>query len=294
MSLKEYLDKKRRFVDETLDRWLPAAPGDRLKEAMRYSLMAGGKRVRPILAIAACEACGEKMERALPVGCALEMIHTYSLIHDDLPAMDNDDVRRGRPTAHKAFDEATAILAGDSLLTEAFRILSQKGREIGISAAILVDVISDISLASGFEGMAGGQMLDLQFEGKDVGAAELENIHRHKTGKLLQVAVVTGGKVGGGTPEQIEALSRFGQAIGLAFQIADDILDVEGWENKEWKNAGGDAKNKKVTYPSVLGLAASKKKAQELIETAHEALRPFGNEAQALREIASYIIQRRN
>lgn len=294
MNLKDYLKTKQVLVESSLNQWLPSQAGERLREAMRYSLLAGGKRLRPVLAIAACEACGGEATQALPLACALEMIHTYSLIHDDLPAMDNDSLRRGRPTSHKIYGEAMAILAGDSLLTEAFHVLAQKGREAGIDPTVLVDVIADVARASGVDGMAGGQVMDLAAEGCDIDLKALETLHAYKTGRLIQVAVVAGAKVGGGSPQQVETLARYGEAIGLAFQIADDILDVESGTEVLGKTAGKDQARHKATYPSLLGLEESKKREKDLVQSAIAAASLFKERGEPLKAIASYIIERQN
>lgn len=291
------MEEKRRQVDGFLEKHFQVPNPDfgRLFEAMRYSLLAGGKRVRPLLLLAAYEACGGKedgtgYEAALRIAASLEMIHTYSLIHDDLPAMDNDDLRRGRPTNHKMFDEATAILAGDALLTEAFEVIAASK---GISADILIHVIRDIARASGGHGMAGGQALDLDSEGRKITASELENLHRHKTGCLIEVSVHCGARLAEATPERLHAIRIYGESIGLAFQIADDILDVEGGTAELGKTAGSDAKHDKATYPSIIGLEKSKAQAAGLIERAISSLREFDGRADPLREIARFIISRK-
>lgn len=296
-ELTPYLAHRQQLIDRFLFQRIPkdSVPAPSLFEAMRYSLEAGGKRLRPILMLAAWEACTASTDPypdvLLRVACALEMIHTYSLIHDDLPAMDNDDLRRGRPTNHRVFGEATAILAGDALLTEAFALLA--AGESG-DPHTLLQVIRQIAEASGGLGMAGGQALDLQAAGKEISPQELETLHRHKTGCLIHVACVVGGELASGNREQLAALDRYGQAVGLAFQIADDILDVEGGTEELGKTAGADAAHGKKTYPSVVGLPASKQKAQALVAEATGALRSFGESANPLRAIASYIVERRS
>ena len=254
-----------------------------LVEAMEYSLMAGGKRLRPALALGAARAAGAEEEVALPAACALEMIHTYSLIHDDLPAMDNDDLRRGRPTAHKAFGEATAILAGDALLTLAFEVLAEAG-----SAAI----VREIAHASGVCGMAGGQFVDLESEGKQLSLEELRGIHRRKTGALIRVAVRAGALAAGAPGPVLAALTAYGEHVGLAFQIADDILDVVGDEAAIGKPVGSDVANEKATYPAILGLAASQRLAREAADAAIDALAGLGEEAAMFRKLANYIVER--
>ncbi len=305
VDLSAYLKPRQELMNRYLAERVPAEapPAGLLFEAMNYSLCAGGKRLRPVLVLAAWEACRGVLQYAptellpkyppavLAAACALEMIHTYSLIHDDLPAMDDDDLRRGKATCHKAYDEATAILAGDALLTEAFNILATSSTD---NAQALLEVIADIAKASGAQGMAGGQVLDLQAEGRTISADELETLHRYKTGCLLQVSCVVGAKLAGATTAQLEALSIYGQNIGLAFQIADDILDVEGGTEELGKTAGADAAHDKNTYPSLLGLEASKQKEHALIEEAIETLAGFGAAGEPLQAIASYIIARKS
>ncbi|MBI2082841.1 MAG: polyprenyl synthetase family protein [Deltaproteobacteria bacterium] len=293
MKIALYLEEKRQKTDRFLESVVrEEGSSDRLKEAIRYSLLAGGKRIRPILLMAASEACGagnEIEELTLPVGAALEMIHTYSLIHDDLPAMDNDDLRRGRLTNHKVYGEAMAILAGDSLLTEAFNLISslktQKPQRI-------LDVIREIASSAGVEGMAGGQALDLNAEGRRISPEELERLHRMKTGRLICAAVVSGAILAEAAEKQLMAIRNYGFAIGLAFQIADDILDVEGESKVLGKTAQSDAAHAKSTYPSLLGLEKSKRLAQESTDKAISALQIFNGQAEPLREIARYIISR--
>ncbi len=293
LDLKYYLEERRKIVDQALEKFLPAADTwpTRLHQAIRYSMLAGGKRLRPILAIAGAEAVGADFETVLPTACALEMIHTYSLIHDDLPAMDDDDLRRGRPTNHKIYGDAMAILAGDSLLTHAFSTISAHRRP-GQDSAI-VEVIQRIALASGSLGMAGGQAEDLLSEKKKIPLTELERLHRHKTGKLIQVAVEVGAILGAASPPQLESLSRYGECIGLSFQIADDILDIEGGE-EIGKDIGSDVANEKATYPALLGIEESKRLAKELTEKALAALQDFDQKADPLREIAKYVVYRKN
>ncbi len=293
-NLKSYLQEKRKVVEETLEKLLPSEQEwpARLHESMLYSIRAGGKRLRPILVIASCEACGADSRRVLPVAVAIEMIHTYSLIHDDLPAMDDDALRRGKPTNHKVFGEAVAILAGDALLTEAFRIMSRY-RHPELSPVALIEVIEAIAEASGSKGMAGGQVVDLESEDQTIDLEKLERLHKHKTGRLIRVSVEAGAKLGGASPPQLKALSLYGEKIGLAFQIADDVLDIEGGE-EIGKDLGSDVANHKATYPSVLGLEESKKRARLLIEEALASLQIFDAKANPLREIAHYVVNRKS
>jgi len=284
--LSSYLREKKTLIDRYLMMFL-GSPGKlppTLYESMRYSLSAGGKRIRPILSIASCEAVGGMTENVIPAAIAIEMIHTYSLIHDDLPAMDNDDLRRGKPTNHKVFGEATAILAGDGLLTLAFSILS------GVSNSM--KILHEIALAAGPEGMVGGQQLDIENEGKNIDVKALEELHRRKTGALILAAVRSGGIAGGAVETQLSALTDYGMKIGLAFQIADDILDLEGDVEYIGKSPGKDVKQNKNTYPALLGLAESKIVARNLVDEALEALESFDEKAVPLRMIAEYIVDR--
>ena len=265
---------------------------DDLHRAMNYSLEAGGKRIRPILTLAACEAVGGNIKNVMPAACALEFIHTYSLIHDDLPAMDNDDYRRGKPTCHRTFDEATAILAGDALLTAAFEMLSRKDLFNGVDPRINMEIINDIARAAGHAGMVGGQQADMEAEGKQVDLPTLEFIHTHKTGALILASVKAGAKLGGGNNSQIKALAKYGEYAGLAFQIADDILDVTGTTETLGKDAGSDEARGKATYPALLGLKEAKDRAKELLQLALDNLKNFDAKAAPLREIARYIVNR--
>ena len=294
-DLKSYLLDKRQYIDAALHLILETAPQPkaRILEAMRYALMSGGKRLRPVLCLAACETVGGNTELALPVACALEMIHTYSLIHDDLPAMDDDCLRRGRPTCHITFDEATAILAGDALLTLAFETLSSKENRKHIPAEHWLNIISVISVASGYKGMVEGQMRDMLAEQQGcLLLSELEELHLLKTGALIEASVCSGALLGQGTFEQIASLKVFSKNIGLAFQIADDILNVEGDPLIMGKGAGTDRHRCKSTYPSMLGLPESKEAASRLIAQAIESLARFDHKANPLRVIAAYIINR--
>ena len=296
MDIKRYLEEKKEIVDSALERYFPKemeSPSI-LHKAVRHSLFAGGKRIRPILSIAAFEAAGGKGNRILPFACALEMIHTYSLIHDDLPALDNDDYRRGKPTCHKAFGEAVAILAGDGLLTEAFKLMTDQSIHEGLRSdgRLVLNMIHEVAHAAGISGMIGGQVVDVESEGKEVDFPTLEYIHTHKTGAMILVSIRLGAMLGEVTEQILKAFTRYGERVGLAFQIADDILNVEGKAALLGKKTGGDLSRGKVTYPSLFGLEESKRKAKELIESAVDALSPFGPEADPLREIAHFIISR--
>ncbi len=300
MDIKRYLQDKKEIVEEALERYFPSPLAGEtefaasLRKAMRYSLFAGGKRIRPILSIASFEAVGGIGKKILPIACALEMIHTYSLIHDDLPAMDNDDYRRGRPTCHKVFGEAIGILAGDALLTEAFRLMSDCSMENDFrgNEKLILTVINQVAHAAGMSGMVGGQVADIKSEGREVDFRTIQYIHTHKTGAMILVSVRAGAEMGGATEEVLEALTSYGEKIGLAFQIADDVLNIEGDAAALGKSTGSDRSKGKATYPSVLGLGESKKKARELVESAVDTLSLLGQEADPLREIAEFIISR--
>ena len=295
-DLKAYLEERRGLVNRALQAYLPQVrgPAFRVTQAMHYSLFVGGKRLRPILCLAAAEAVGGDPGEVLPVACALEMIHTYSLIHDDLPAMDDDDLRRGQITCHKQYDEATAILAGDGLLTEAFRTLAAAADKFEGRERVLLDVINLVAAAAGYQGMVGGQMLDLLAEGRRVTLKELETIHRAKTGALLTAAVRAGALTGGGNRVEVTALTTYGEKFGLAFQITDDLLDVTGETAEMGKAAGMDEKRQKATYPAVLGLEATREWAERLVAEAVAALETFQAKAEPLRELAQYLLVRRS
>ncbi|HEY9905334.1 MAG TPA: farnesyl diphosphate synthase [Candidatus Sericytochromatia bacterium] len=290
-NLSTYLNQRQAQVEKALDRSLPLIYPEKIYEAMRYSLLAGGKRLRPILCLATCELAGGTIEMAMPTACALEMIHTMSLIHDDLPAMDNDDYRRGKLTNHKVYGEDIAILAGDGLLAYAFEYVATQTQDV--PAPQVLQVIARLGRAVGASGLVGGQVLDLESEGlSDIQEETLNFIHTHKTGALLEACVVCGGILAGVTEADQGRLSRYAQNIGLAFQIVDDILDITATQEELGKTAGKDLIAKKATYPSLWGLEASKAKAQQLVEAASSELKPFGEKAQALIAIAEYITTR--
>jgi len=292
-DLSAYLKERATRVDEYLMEIIDSVDNSSgaLRRAMEYSIFAGGKRLRPVLAIAACEAVGGTLEQILPAACALELIHTYSLIHDDLPAMDDDDYRRGVLTNHKVFGEATAILTGDALLTKAFEVLTDTNRFASPPSSLLW-VSSEIARAAGDAGMVGGQMIDMESEHRDVDIDMLTALHRKKTGALITVSVRTGAILGGGDETQVECLSEYGGCVGLAFQISDDILDVVGDQEKLGKRTGMDEARGKTTYISLLGLEESKKRSEALIDQATGALSSFDDRAQALRAIGRYVIER--
>ena len=296
MDLKAYLEERRSLVNRALAAYLPAVrgPAFRVVQAMHYSLFAGGKRLRPILCLAAAEAVGGGPEEVLPLACALEMIHTYSLIHDDLPSMDDDDLRRGQPTCHKQFNEATAILAGDGLLTEAFYTVAAAASRFQGREAVLLEIQQLLSEAAGYRGMVGGQMLDLMAEGRRITLQELEFVHRLKTGALITAATRAGALAGGGSRPQVAALTAYGERFGLAFQITDDLLDVEGDAAEMGKAPGMDAKRQKATYPALLGLEPSRQWAGRLVQEALAELEPFEERAAPLQELARYLLVRRS
>jgi len=285
-----YLRETRERVEVALDASLGPEEPENLRAAMRYSLLAGGKRLRPVLCLAACELAGAPTDLALPTAVALEMVHTMSLIHDDLPAMDNDDLRRGRPTNHKVYGEANAILAGDALLTRAFEMVAL--RSAGVPVERLLQVVGELSLASGAPGLVGGQVVDLECEAKQVDLETLEYIHLHKTGALLRACVVCGALIAGASDELLAALRTYARGIGLAFQIIDDILDVTASSEVLGKTAGKDLTADKTTYPKLLGLEESRLRADALVAEAKAALAPWSGQASPLLALADYITSR--
>ena len=290
-DIETYLSEKRKLIDGKIDIYMKDGESSPsvLTEAMRYSALAGGKRLRPILMIAASEAVGGNAEKVLPVACAVEMIHTYSLIHDDLPSMDDDSLRRGIPTNHTVFGEATAILAGDALLTDAFNLMVREGLSCGIDPSVICEVVMDVSGAAGSAGMIEGQAMDLALEGtKEVAVGEVERMHALKTGAMIKASVTAGARIAGASAEQLSKLESYAQAIGLAYQIIDDVLDIEGGK-KLGKERGADVKHRKSTYPELVGLEESRRKVSELTEKALTQLTDMGPGAEALREIAVYL-----
>ncbi|MEA5623045.1 geranylgeranyl diphosphate synthase CrtE [Nostoc sp. UHCC 0251] len=293
-NLAAYLKERQKLCDTALDQAIPIIYPETIYEAMRYSLLAGGKRVRPILCLATCEMIGGTIEMAMPTACAVEMIHTMSLIHDDLPAMDNDDYRRGKLTNHKVYGEDVAILAGDGLLALAFEFVAIQTPQ-NVKRELVLQVIARLGRALGAAGLVGGQVVDLESEGKsDISLETLNFIHQHKTAALLEACVVCGGIIAGASPEDVQRLTRYAQNIGLAFQIIDDILDITATQEQLGKTAGKDQKAQKVTYPSLWGLEESRLKAQELVKAACAELEPFGERAKSLQAIAHFIISRNN
>ncbi|MEW6695742.1 MAG: polyprenyl synthetase family protein [Bacillota bacterium] len=292
MSFMEELKAWSLQVDLAMQEYLPPADAypATLHEAMRYSVFAGGKRLRPILVLAAAKAVGGSTSKVMPVACALELIHTYSLVHDDLPAMDNDDIRRGRPTNHIVYGEAMAILVGDALLTLAFELIGRCGAEFTPEA--VNRVVLEIARASGSRGLIGGQVVDILSENKPIEADVLEYIHRHKTGALFKAAIRSGAILGGATTPQLGALTVYAEQMGLAFQIKDDLLDIEGDQTKIGKPVGSDIKNQKVTYPSLYGVAGAREMAANAAQEAMDALKIFNHEAEFLRAMMHFIINR--
>ncbi len=299
-TLDESWNSDRTLIESRLARYLEPESllgrdcPESLRKAMSYSLLAGGKRLRPVLVLMACEACGGNAESALPAACALEMVHTYSLIHDDLPAMDDDDLRRGRPTCHKQFGEALAILAGDALLTLAFEVIAREVQPPEIAAACCADLAS----AAGPVGMVAGQVADLAAEedcqkpGFQPTLEQLESIHRRKTGRLLTCGLVMGARIAGAEKSLLDRLETFGKSVGLAFQIADDLLDVTGNQAKMGKGVQKDADHGKLTYPSLLGVAPSRERAEDLIRRASEAISPLGPRGRRLEALARFVLER--
>lgn len=294
-NVAAYLAEKRALVDRLLEAYLPPenARPQALSRAVRYSLFAGGKRIRPILALAATEAVGAKSEPGLSLAASLECIHTYSLIHDDLPALDNDDFRRGRPTCHKAFGEAVAILAGDALLTHAFALASDARLSPEIPSDVRIAVIAELGEAAGAAGMVGGQVEDVLSEGAAADHDQLVFIHTHKTGALIRASARIGGIIGAASRDALARISVYGERIGLAFQIADDILDVEGSRESLGKSPGKDRESRKMTFPSIVGLDRSKAMARECMDAALDALEPLGRAAEPLRAIGRFIVTRK-
>ena len=291
MNLKTYLASRQKKIDQALDRYLPkenVKPAT-IHKAMRYSLFAGGKRLRPILCLAAAEACGGKIDNALPLACAMECIHTYSLVHDDLPSMDNDDFRRGRPTCHKVFGDGIAVLAGDALLTIAFEILSHAKPTSRYDMSVL---LRELAVAAGSQKLIAGQVADLEGEGQKIDMSGLRYIHENKTAAILTTSVRLGAMSANANLKQLAAITKFGRALGLAFQVIDDILDVTQTSEKLGKSAGKDVAAQKATYPAVIGLDKSRVEAKRLTKQAHDALTIFGKKADTLHALANYLLER--
>ena len=291
MNLKTYLTTRAKDVDAALDVFLPKAKErpETIHAAMRYSVFAGGKRLRPVLCLAAAEACGGEFSLALPPACAVELMHTYSLVHDDLPAMDDDDLRRGRPTCHKVYGEGMAILCGDALLTEAFIVI---GQTVATKRYNTRDYITELAVTGSSRKLIGGQVMDLEGEGKKLTKRDLVRIHEAKTAALLTTSLRLGAMTANATPAKLEALTLFGHALGLAFQVIDDILDVTQSTEVLGKTAGKDQAVEKSTYPAIIGLEASRKEAVRLTAVAMDALNPLGKSAERLREVATHLLKR--
>ena len=295
-DLTSYLDEKRRIVEQALETCLPSADTlpPTLHEAMRYSTLAGGKRLRPVMLLMTAELFGRDCRDMAFAAAALEVIHTYSLIHDDLPAMDNDDLRRGRPTNHKVYGEAMAILAGDALLTLAFQIMSDPAHFANFDPAAMLRATHELARAAGSNGMAGGQALDMQAEQRQISLTELETIHRLKTGKMLAAAMRIGALLSNARTEELEAVTRYGEHVGLAFQIVDDMLDLEGTAETLGKNPASDLQRQKATYPALHGLAQSKMLVEHLIQAAIQDVHLFGDRASYFIQLADYMRSRTN
>ena len=296
MDIHAYLDQQRQRVDQFLEQSLPDTLCDpeKLYESIRYSLLGGGKRVRPILTIAAAQALGYDNDAMLPFAASLEFVHTYSLIHDDLPAMDDDDYRRGRLTNHKVFGDGMAILAGDALLTMAFELCSRDEGEHDLTVGQQLTIVRELAFGSGHQGMVGGQVMDIQAENQEVELAQLQKIHSHKTGQLIRAAVRIGGIIGGASSMQLQSLTGYAEDIGLAFQIADDVLNMVGTREELGKDAGTDEKRGKKTYPSFFGIDGARQLGNECVERAVNRLESFDHQADPLRHMATYIMMRRN
>jgi geranylgeranyl diphosphate synthase type II len=297
VDLDRYLSARAEIVERALALSVAEndGPAGRLFEAMRYSLLAGGKRLRPVLALAACEAVGGSVDAAMGFACAIEMIHTYSLIHDDLPCMDDDDLRRGRPTNHKVYGEAIATLAGDGLLTDAFAVVARSALSPNarVSPSTMLEVIAELAEAAGSVGMVGGQVIDLLGEGRALELRELEHLHSKKTGALFVAAVCGGARIGGANETQLEALRTYAKALGLAFQVVDDLLDVEESAEQLGKRTQKDEGRGKATYPSLLGVARSRELARDLVAKAGDALAAFDDRAEPLRMLVKFAVERK-
>ena len=296
MDIQQYLEQQREKIDRFLDQVVPDGQGlpKTLYESMRYSLLGGGKRIRPILTLAAADAVGTQNDEILPLAAALELIHTYSLVHDDLPAMDNDDYRRGRLTNHKVFGDGMAILAGDALLTMAFELCSQPTADGSTTSGQQVQIIQELAMGSGHGGMVGGQVLDIQAENQDIDLVTLQTIHNYKTGRLIRAAVRIGGIFAGADSSQLDSLTGYAEDIGLAFQIADDVLNMTGTREELGKDAGTDAKRGKKTYPTFYGVEGARELGDQCVKRAIQRLERFDHQADPLRALAEYVMSRRH
>jgi geranylgeranyl diphosphate synthase type II len=295
-QFQQELEQRKQYIDTCLQKYLTSSDAypPIIHEAMHYAIFNGGKRLRPIMVLEGAKLAGGNQESAVPVACALEMIHTYSLVHDDLPAMDDDDLRRGKPTCHIVFGEANAILTGDALLTGAFAVMTESAGMPGVKPDNLIRVIQEIAEAAGSQGMIGGQVIDLQSEGQDIDHETLKTLHSLKTGKLFQAALRSGAILGDINQQGLQYIDKYARNFGLAFQITDDILDVNGNEEVTGKPAGSDAKNAKTTYPGLFGLEKSRQLAEDCVQACIESLQEFGPEADFLRQLAYFTLQRQN
>jgi len=296
-SIDHYLKERVTLIEAELARIVAESdsPAARLFDAMRYSLLAGGKRLRPILALAACEAVGGRIEAAMGFACAIEMIHTYSMIHDDLPCMDNDDLRRGRPTSHKVYGEAIATLAGDALLTDAFEVAARSAAQLNpaqVNPTIVLQTLREVAEAAGSAGMVAGQVIDVLGEGKPAGLEQLKYLHSRKTGALFVAAVRSGARLGGANQPQLDSLTDYARALGLAFQVVDDLLDVESSTEQMGKRTHKDQARGKATNPAILGVERSRELARQLERQALEALAAFDQRAEPLRDLANFAVER--
>ena len=293
MNVHAYLKAQQQLIDRTLNQYLGDCSHhpETLFKAMQYSVFSGGKRIRPILTLAVGELFGAKRKFLLPFACAVEMIHTYSLIHDDLPALDNDDLRRGKPTTHKLFGEGIALLAGDALLTEAFDLIARLKTVRPLKSEVVLDLIHEVARAAGMDGMVGGQSIDLEAENQAMNLATVENIDLRKTGALILVSARLGAIIAGAAPKELRKVSRYGEFLGLAFQITDDILDAKGEMSEASGSDTSTGERNSATYPSIAGLAAAKTRTKELLESCLKELKDFGKEAEPLREIARYVVE---
>lgn len=290
------LEKRKEYIDSCLKQYLTGkdAHPPVIHEAMHYAVFNGGKRLRPIMVLEGARLAGGSGESAVPIACALEMIHSYSLVHDDLPAMDNDELRRGKPTCHIVFGEANAILTGDALLTGAFAVMTEAAELPGVKLTNLVQVIREMADCAGSQGMVGGQVIDLESEGKDIDYETLKTLHSLKTGKLFQVALRSGAIIGDMNQEGLEAVDEYAKNFGLAFQITDDILDISGNQELLGKPTGSDARNGKTTYPGLFGLDKSREMAEACVEACIRSLQNFGSEADFLRQLAYFTLMRKS
>ncbi len=295
-QFQQELEKRKHYIDTCLQKYLTSSDAypPIIHEAMHYAIFNGGKRLRPIMVLEGTKLAGGSQESAVPIACALEMIHSYSLVHDDLPAMDDDELRRGKPTCHIVFGEANAILTGDALLTGAFAVMTESAGIAGVKPDNLIRVIREIAEAAGSQGMIGGQVIDLQSEGQDIDYDTLKTLHSLKTGKLFQAALRSGAILSNMNRQGLQSIDKYARSFGLAFQITDDILDVNGNEAVIGKPAGSDAKNAKTTYPGLFGLEKSRQLAEDCVKACIDSLQDFGPEADFLRQLAYFTLERQN